>query len=265
MPFTIPQSTTFRVPLYAVLSSDHVSPGTGITIAVTISKNGAAFGNPSAGATNATAIGSGWYYVDLSTTDTGTLGPLIALGTGTGIDNVTIAYDVVLATNGGWTNLDAAVSSRLATGGVVGSVTGAVGSVTAGVTVATNGDKTGYSLSSPQAINITGNITGNLSGSVGSVTSPVTVGTNSDKIGYSLTTGERTSIADALLDRDMSVGTDSGTGLVRTVRQALRFMRNKWTIAGGTLVVCKEDDATTSWSSSIVTTAGNPVSGSTPI
>lgn len=35
------------------------------------------------------------------------------------------------------------------------------------------GDKTGYSLSSPQTVDITGNITGNLSGSVGSVTGAV--------------------------------------------------------------------------------------------
>ncbi|MFN7318428.1 MAG: hypothetical protein ACK5S6_02855, partial [bacterium] len=35
--------------------------------------------------------------------------------------------------------------------------------------------------------NQTANITGNISGSIGSVTSPVTVGTNNDKTGYSLT------------------------------------------------------------------------------
>lgn len=57
--------------------------------------------------------------------------------------------------------------------GSVGSVTGAVGSVTAAVTVGTNNDKTGYSLSSSQTFNLTGNITGNLSGSVGSVTGAV--------------------------------------------------------------------------------------------
>src|SRR5579863_7680970 len=90
MPERIPQSTSITIPLYAVLSSDHVSPATGKTIAVTISKNTAAFGNPSGGATNATEIASGWYYVTLSTTDTGTLGPLIILGTASGTDNVTI-------------------------------------------------------------------------------------------------------------------------------------------------------------------------------
>jgi hypothetical protein len=36
-----------------------------------------------------------------------------------------------------------------------------------------------------------------------------------------LTAGERTSVADALLDRDMSTGADNGSTTVRTVRQAL--------------------------------------------
>jgi len=48
-------------------------------------------------------------------------------------------------------NLDATVSSRSTyAGGAVASVTGSVGSVTAAVTVGTNNDKTGYSLSAGQ-------------------------------------------------------------------------------------------------------------------
>lgn len=91
----IPQSATIRVPLQAYLSSDHVSAATGKTIAITISRNGAAYGNPSAGATNATEIASGSYYVDLSTTDTGTTGPLFVLGTAASTDNVVAIYNVV--------------------------------------------------------------------------------------------------------------------------------------------------------------------------
>lgn len=68
-----------------------------------------------------------------------------------------------------------------------------------------------------------------------------------------LTAGERTSVADALLDRDMSVGADSGSTTVRTVRQALRFLRNKWAISTGTLTVFKEDDATSSWTAAVTT------------
>jgi hypothetical protein len=61
-----------------------------------------------------------------------------------------------------------------------------VTSVVNGVTVTTNNDKTGYSLSGTQSFNLTGNITGSVSGSIGSVTgsvgsvvSPVTVATAS--------------------------------------------------------------------------------------
>lgn len=89
----IPQSVTKRIAFMAYLT-DGVTPATGKTIAVTISKNGAAFGNPSAGATNATEIASGWYFFDSSTTDTGTLGPLLVHGTGTGVDPVDLQYTV---------------------------------------------------------------------------------------------------------------------------------------------------------------------------
>lgn len=102
MPERIPQSKTIRVTLKAYLSSDHSTAATGKTIAVVLSKNGGAFGNPSGGATNATEIGNGWYYVDLSTTDSGTLGPLIVRGTSSGVDDVEQVYDVVKSTNGGY-------------------------------------------------------------------------------------------------------------------------------------------------------------------
>lgn len=74
-----------------------------------------------------------------------------------------------------------------------------------------------------------------------------------------LTATERNAIADAILNRDMSTGTDSGSDVVRTVRQALRMNRNKVSISGGTLTVTKEDDTTASWSASVTTTAGDPI------
>jgi len=123
MPERIPQSATIRVPLKAYLSSDHISDATGKTIACTISKNGAAFGNPSGGATNATEIGNGWYYVDLSTTDTGTVGPLLVRGTATSTDDVGCAYAVVKATNAGFTALPDAAAE--ASGGLYTRGTGA--------------------------------------------------------------------------------------------------------------------------------------------
>lgn len=93
----IPQSQGFRVTFNAVQSSDHASPATGKTIAITISKNGGTFGNPSVGAVTATEIASGTYYVDLTGTDTNTLGPLIVIGTASGMDNVYAHFEVVQA------------------------------------------------------------------------------------------------------------------------------------------------------------------------
>ena len=90
-----------------------------------------------------------------------------------------------------------------------------------------------------------------------------------DKTGYSLAADSVnaaalaadavTEIADGILDRNMGTGTDSGSPTVRTVRQALRFNRNRFNIAGGTLSVYKEDDITVSWTGAVTTTAGNPV------
>lgn len=162
MPERIPQSVAITVPLYAVLSSDHITPATGKTIAVTISKNTAGFGNPSVGATNATEIASGWYYVTLSTTDTGTAGPLIVLGTNAATDNVTIAYNVVNANTGGLAALpDTAVTTN---GSLLTSGTGTAQlSVSSGL----------VTLAASQTFSMTGSITGSLSGSVGSVTGAV--------------------------------------------------------------------------------------------
>lgn len=111
----------------------------------------------------------------------------------------------------------------------------------------TNGDFTavmktsiGTAVAASAVASVTGNIGGNLLGTL-SVT-------------------ERNAISDAMLDRNMATGTDSGSTTVRTMRQALRFLRNYWEISGGTLTVRKEDDATTSWTGVVTQTAGNPVS-----
>lgn len=72
-----------------------------------------------------------------------------------------------------------------------------------------------------------------------------------------LTSAERNSTADAFLNRDMSVGTDSGSTTFRTPRQALRFLRNFWDIVAGVLTVRKEDDSTTSWTATVVGTPGS--------
>lgn len=68
--------------------------------------------------------------------------------------------------------------------------------------------------------------------------------------------------ADALLNRDMSAVSDTNA---RTPLNALRFLRNKWSVTGSTLTVTKEDDATSAWTATLTGDAGaDPVTGSDP-
>lgn len=60
-------------------------------------------------------------------------------------------------------------------------------------------------------------------------------------------------IADAVLKRDMSAVSGESS---RSLLNALRFLRNKWTISAGTLTVYKEDDSTSAWTGSVTGTAG---------
>lgn len=67
--------------------------------------------------------------------------------------------------------------------------------------------------------------------------------------------------ADALLGRNLAGGSSTG----RTVTQALCFLRNKWTVAAGTLTVYGTDDSTTSWTATVSTDAAAlPVTGNDP-
>lgn len=63
--------------------------------------------------------------------------------------------------------------------------------------------------------------------------------------------------ADALLTRDFTAVTGEAA---RSALNALRFLRNRWAIAGGTLTVFGEDDTTSKWTGAVTQTAGNPVS-----
>ena len=73
-------------------------------------------------------------------------------------------------------------------------------------------------------------------------------------------------IADAILNRNLAGG-GNGTGATtdRTVRSALRALRNKSAIVGSTLTVYDENDSGTAWTAAVSTTAGaNPVTGIDP-
>ena len=77
-----------------------------------------------------------------------------------------------------------------------------------------------------------------------------------------LTAGERTSIADACLTRDMSAVSGEAA---RSPLNALRVLRNKMSVAAGTLTVTKEDDTTSAWTASVTSDANaQPIIGIDP-
>jgi len=75
-----------------------------------------------------------------------------------------------------------------------------------------------------------------------------------DAIGASeLAADAATEIADAILCRDW---TSVSGEAARSVLNALRHLRNKWTLSGGTLTVTEEDDSTPAWTASVTTDPG---------
>lgn len=84
--------------------------------------------------------------------------------------------------------------------------------------------------------------------------------TGTDGVVISATTANQ--LADAILNRDMSSVSDTNA---RTMLNALRFLRNKWSISGTTLTVTKEDDSTSAWTATVSTdAAADPVTGNDP-
>lgn len=132
----------------------------------------------------------------------------------------TLVSDVATAVWGAGTRTLTAISDSSGVTTLLSRIGSALTISSGKVTVGTNDDKTGYSLSSSQSFNLTGNITGNLSGSVGSVsgavgsvtgnvggnvagsvnsvTNGVTVTTNNDKTGYALSAAGLAAIWDRL-------------------------------------------------------------------
>jgi hypothetical protein len=181
-----------RIPVLLVDATDGFTPKTGQTApTVTISKNGA---TAVSGAGTFTEVANGVYYYEFTVGEADTLG-WIALN----VQKATcrqynaiiqvMAYDYAAGSNLGLTNLDQAVSTRMAS----------------------------FTYTAPPST---------------------------------------TAIADAVLNRKLdSTGDGTDTLNERTVRSALRAMRNKVSVASGVMTVTKEDDLTTAWSATLSNTA----------
>lgn len=87
------QSTAASVMVLMVDSTDHVTGKTGLTLTITASKNGAAFGSISP---TVNERGSGWYGLQLTTAHTDTLGDLALHVTGTAADPSDVLSYVVV-------------------------------------------------------------------------------------------------------------------------------------------------------------------------
>jgi hypothetical protein len=61
--------------------------------------------------------------------------------------------------------------------------------------------------------------------------------------------------ADALLTRNWASVAQPSPETSRCVLNALRFLRNKWSISGTTLTVTRENDTTAAWTSQLTTNA----------
>ncbi len=271
MAFLLIQSTASQVVmLKAYLASDHVSAATGKTIPVTISKNGGAFGNPNAGATNLTEVSNGWYKVTLDATDTATAGPLVIRGTEAATDDVELICLVQAAVSAApsaatiadavW---DEATAGHVAAGSAgkliidtaayidteVAAIVGYIDTEVAAIKAKTDQ----LTFTSANKVDSTIQAAGDFAqGAADKVWS--TAARTLTSLG--------TTLVDEIFTRDLSAITGEAA---RSLLNAVRFLRNKWTVVSGTLTVYEEDDTTTAWTSVLSATAGaDPVTGSDP-
>lgn len=283
-------STAYPLVFLMIDSADHVSGKTGLSPTVTISKAGAAFAAP-AGAVS--EIGSGWYKVAGNATDTATLGPLALHATATGADATDGLFEVVavdpqaasfglsLAKTTNITGFNDVAATDIVSAGAITTSGGAVSTVTTVGTVnALAADSVSASALAASAVTelqaglstldaagvrtalglASANVDTQLAAIAAKTTlipaSPAAVGS-----AMVLSTAGYEAAADALLGRNIAGGSNTG----RVVKEALYFLRNKWSISGSTLTVFATDDTTPAWTSTLTTSSSvDPVTSSDP-
>lgn len=201
------QSTARTRTFLMVDSTDHLTGKTGLTVTLTLSKNGGAFG-AAGGAVS--EISSGWYSVALNTTDTNTLGDLAYHATGTGADPSDWADDVLVDLPGGAvSSVTGAVGS--VTGNVGGNVVGSVASVTARVTANTD-QLAGQTVTAAAGVTFPTSVASPTNITAGTITTATNVTTVN---GLAANVVTAASIADAAIDR-ATFAADTGLQTVRS-------------------------------------------------
>lgn len=209
MGYALKQSSTQAALLFLLVSAtDHITPATGLTPTVTIRKSGGSFASPTGAVTE---IANGWYQVAGNATDSATLGPLAlhvaSSGSNDPCDDMfyVVAYDPHDAVRQGLTALPNAAAG--ASGGLPLSVdaSGRVDVLKINGTSQTARDIGASVLLS------SGTGTGQLSLSSGTVT----VGTNNDKTGYSLSQAFPTNFSSLSIDASgrVDIGKTLGTAI----------------------------------------------------
>lgn len=228
------QSTTRNKVILMVGTADHITGLAGLTLTITASKNGAGF---LAITPVVTDLGSGLYNLALTTTHTNTLGDFALHITGAAADPTDLVDQVVLALPGDL----ASVLGTALTEGAAGRLAAALSAfldVAAPVFTAESVNQTGDSftrLGAPAGASIAVDI---------------------DALPTAIEN------ADALLGRDLSA---VAAPAARSLLNAVRFLRNKWTVVAGTLTVFKEDDTTSAWTAAVATDAtADPIVSNDP-
>jgi hypothetical protein len=209
------QSTAYTRMFLMIDSSDHISAKTGLTVTVTLSKAGAAFG--AAGGT-VTEVANGWYKIVLTTTDTNTLGDLVVHCTSTGADatdfvdqvGVRLVDDLAFpATSGRSMVVDASglVDANVVKVGPTGSGTAQTArdigasvllstgtgtgqlDFTSGVVKANATQFAGQTITAGAGVTIPSSIASPTNITAGTITTATNLTTNNDKTGYSVGTG----------------------------------------------------------------------------
>ncbi len=194
-------------------------------------------------------------------------------GSGSGINGTGgLTGDGILAVGGATSGNGLRINAQTNGNGIyaTGVGTGNSGIIAAGGTNGSGGVFLGTG--SGQGIIANGGVTGNGIAGIGGATSgaglytsaigggtgitAIGVGTVSvlatQGISGPLDTSEKTSIADALLKRDMSAVTGEAS---RSPLNCFRAIRNKWSFSGNTYTVTKEDNTTPAWTSTVTTNA----------
>jgi hypothetical protein len=223
-------------------STDFLTPKTGLTIANTDIKlvvNGGASTNKNSG--GGTHRVNGVYGITFDATDTATVGEL----------EVSVVVAGALPVFDKFTVVEEAIYDALFAASAAGYVTSV--SVPSAADIRTEIDTNSTQLAAIKAK--TDNLPADPADDSDLDAQLATIASSVSNIPTA------TQNADALLKRDMSAVTGEAA---RSPLNALRWLRNKWSISGGTLTVKKEDDTTDAWTGAVTQTAGDPTTAIDP-